>query len=92
MHPLSLKKYKPLLTMELKTPFVSVTGEVKKKVITIEDSSINIAKPGTKFAKLPTDFKVVDSNGDEIPTTGSYYISTETIDPHHLIIDYTPTF
>ncbi|WP_178076130.1 hypothetical protein [Paenibacillus oralis] len=46
-------------------------------------------KEGTKFASLKdTGFHVVSEDGKPIQPTGTFYISLETIDPSHVIIDW----
>lgn len=88
MHPLGVKKFQPLFKMRLQRPYASVICEVKTPIVTVLAGSIGIAKTDTEFAKLPNEFTVVDSDGNEIQPSGTFYINTETISPYHLIIDF----
>lgn len=65
---------------------VAVRATVEgKKLIT--DGELVFVKPDTQIAELPPAYKVIDSNGEEIPPSGKFYITVQTINPYHLIMD-----
>lgn len=49
--------------------------------------SICMINQGTLVANLPDDWKIVNEDGKEIKPAGRFLISTETIDPYHLVVD-----
>ncbi len=57
----------------------------------IRDGTLSFARPDTVWAELPKHFKVINDNGEEVPAAGKFLITVESIDPYHLITDYTAT-
>lgn len=41
----------------------------------------------TEVHDLPKNIKVVDKNGQELRPTGRFVLTSETIDPYHLLAD-----
>lgn len=75
----------------LTKPFACVTVTVQKKgVLVIKPNSFGVAQSGVLFAELPEKWKVVDPDPDEtepVLPSRQFYISVETIDPYHILID-----
>lgn len=42
---------------------------------------------GTLMIPLPENMEIVDENGEPIKATGRFYITAETIDLYHLVVD-----
>lgn len=59
----------------------------EKNALVVQDGGIQIARPSTLFGMLTPGIKVMDGDGNELPATGTFYISLETIDPYHLLTD-----
>lgn len=48
---------------------------------------VNLIKPGSYVRLLPEKISVTDENGDKVPASGRFYVTSESIDPYHLLID-----
>jgi hypothetical protein len=83
----TLKKYAGHHIMRLEKPYAAVKVERKGKRLVVIPGSICLVKPGTEFAVL-YDHKVVSEDGETLQPSGVFYISTETFDPYHLVIDW----
>jgi hypothetical protein len=69
--------------------YAAVVAHRKKNNLVVQGGSIQLVKEGTLFAPLHgSGFEVVAEDGTPIQPTGSFYISVETFDPVHLIIDW----
>lgn len=74
-------------------PYASVQVTVKGKKLVVETSgretSIKIARPDTKWTRVPDGYNVVFAEGDGKPiqAAGVLYVSVDTLDPHHLLAD-----
>lgn len=66
---------------------LKTTYDSKWKALIVGTDRPVICKPDTLFVELPERFSVVDSNYKEIKKSGKFYISIETIGPHHLLTD-----
>lgn len=87
MHPLTSKHL--LYDIELPHPYAAVIAVWDKKNLVVQDRSLMLVKTGAKFAPLiDTGLQVISEDGEPIQPTGTFYISPETLDPHHLIIDW----
>lgn len=53
----------------------------------IVPGEISIVRSDAVVAELPRDCSVVNDVGKEIKPMGNFLITTETIDPYHLVID-----
>ncbi|MFB5269350.1 hypothetical protein ACE41H_21560 [Paenibacillus enshidis] len=84
MHPLQ-KENKH--SRELGRPYAAVQVEHINKVLVVIPGSVSILKEETKITKLPSAYPVVDSEGYLIKPSGQFYITTETFDPYHMVID-----
>jgi hypothetical protein len=69
----------------LEKPWAAVKVRVEKKDLELT-SAICVAKAGTAFAELPARIKV-QAEGKPLRAEHKFYISIETIDPYHLLID-----
>lgn len=54
----------------------------------IVGTNITLVKPGTSFSELKDNMKVTNENGDIVDRCGDLYLSDETIDPYHILIDW----
>lgn len=59
----------------------------RQGVLYVVQPGIFIIDGSVKVMEL-TKGKVVDEDGNELPATGKYLITSETIDPYHLVTDY----
>ncbi len=66
---------------------VKVQRVGKSKLYRIVPDSLCVMKQGTLVSNLPDDYKIIDENGEELNATGEFMISSETIDPYHLVVD-----
>jgi hypothetical protein len=86
MHPLH-GTYK--FSMRLPKPYVAVVAQRHKNQLIVQPGALQIVKPDTLFASLrDTRLQVVNEDGTLITASGEFYVSLETIDPMHLIIDW----
>lgn len=58
-----------------------------KKQYQIIPGEIFIIKSNTKVAELSGDYEIINEDEEKMLPTGKFLITTETIDPYHLIID-----
>ncbi|QHW35564.1 hypothetical protein GZH47_32280 (plasmid) [Paenibacillus rhizovicinus] len=72
-------------------PYAAVRVKRKGKNLTVENGGIMIVSADTKFTELPSDMNVISEEQLPIPASGRFLISTETIDPFHIVIDYQKT-
>lgn len=69
---------------------VKCVNSRKNKYEAVDGSAI-LLEPGITLIPLQMiseDAKILDSLGEEIKPTGNFYITAETIDPYHYVIDY----
>jgi hypothetical protein len=62
--------------IKLRPPIVRVLPEVL------------MLKPDALLLPLPADVAVVAPDGEAVPASGRFYITAESIDPYHLLIDW----
>lgn len=72
--------------------YCAVKVKFKSNKLYVEDGGISVVKPDTKIAELPTKFKVYNSENEEVQPSGKFYISVETINPFHLLMDLPSDF
>lgn len=78
--------------VKITRPWVAVCVQKVKANEVVVAGGIDIVKAGATLAPLPDRIKVVSSEGDVLrPERGRFYITTETIDPYHLICDGLPS-
>lgn len=65
---------------------VCVKVERKKNKLVVMQGIYELP-PGTLLCSLYENDKVVDPEGNELKATGRYYITAETINPYHLLVD-----
>lgn len=68
-------------------PYAAVQVEVYGKKLIVHDGSLCLVKGDTLVTELPSEFKVYGIDGEEIPPANKFYITVETINPYHLILD-----
>ncbi|WP_155973564.1 hypothetical protein [Paenibacillus sp. Leaf72] len=68
--------------------YAAVKVERKGFNLHIIQSGVCMSKPNTLFADLPKEFNIFSIDGKIIEPTGRFMISTETIDPYHIIVDW----
>ena len=79
-----------LLLRTLESPHAAVKVRRKGHAFIVDpeiEEPVIVVKAGTKMIPLDTNERVVDPDGNEVPATGRFYRSAETIDPFHLIFD-----
>ena len=78
-----------LYPIQIGKPYACVTVEAKGKDFFIIPSNISIAKLETLFVPLPNKFRVLSPDGSGVVRpTHRFWITTETFNPFHLIIDW----
>lgn len=65
----------------------AVKVQIKDKNLYLVEDGFCIVTPDTLILPLPSDIKVYSEDGEEIPASGKFYVSAETINPYHLVID-----
>lgn len=66
----------------------AVTIRVKNRnELVVADDGICILKADALISKLPDGVRIYDPNGKEVTPTGSFYITTESFDPFHIVTD-----
>lgn len=76
----------------LQQPHACVTVEVIKQrphAILKVVGGIRIAQHSTTWVALKPGTQVVTEDGEVIEPSGTFYVSTETFDPFHLLMDVT---
>ena len=68
-------------------PYVAVKVQVKGNKLIVLPEGVSILNPETKISILPQKFKVFDCDGEEINPTKNFYITANTINPYHFLID-----
>ena len=72
---------------KLEKPYVAVmVKRVGNKLIVCEKDGLKICKPDTKIGKLSSKIKVYCKN-EQIKADNNFYITMETIDPYHMVLD-----
>lgn len=70
-------------------PHAAVQVErVNKGKYKIIPGSISILRPDTIIVELPDSIQIIDEDGEEIKAVNNFYISTSTIDPYHMVLDF----
>lgn len=66
--------------------YCAVKVEVKgKKLIVV--GGVEFVAPDTRIAVLPDGYEVQTMDGETIRPSGTFYITSETINPYHLLMD-----
>lgn len=80
----------------LRRPLAAVTVRAAKKgkdrVLIVQTSDevkhpIGVLKVGVTLAPLPSGVKVLDDEGEPIAPSHGFWVTTETLDPYHMLID-----
>lgn len=71
----------------VKRPYAYVPVELVNKTTLRVLPGVALIKPGTYVRLVPEKINVVDESGGVIPASGRFYVTSETIDPYHLLID-----
>lgn len=88
MHFLFTKKGNISHTICLRKPHACVTVQVAgKKTLKAIAGSINILRDDAQLVALPSDVSVVDEQGNAIKPSRGFYVTTETFDPFHVLVD-----
>lgn len=83
MHPASGS-----YTFTIDKPYAAVKVERKGKTLKLLPGEVFIAKEDTRYTELPKEYKLLTPDGEEIVPHGKFLISTETLDPFHIVLDY----
>lgn len=78
----------------LDKPRAAVMVELAHGELVVVAGSVTIAKPDVLWARLPDRLRVVDGSGKPIKASDgrAFYISTETFNPCHLLMEHEPWF
>lgn len=89
-HFLSSDKYgysrfttKPYACVKVQT--VRVGRKVQLQIV--PENSIFVMKVDTGLRQLPKDIPIVGPDGEVCAASGEFFVTTETFDPYHLVID-----
>ena len=66
---------------------VRVEYRDRKPVLIVKDGSVGVLKGDAILVELPKEIPVIGPDGDRIKPTGKFYVTTETFDPHHALVD-----
>jgi len=53
----------------------------------LQPGEISVLKADAQLALVPEDVVVVDPDGKAIKAAGKFYVTVETIDPYHAVVD-----
>lgn len=59
----------------------------KRYVVTQGENSVCVLKAGCQIVALNDDEIVTTEDGEQLKPQGRFYITAETIDPYHLLLD-----
>ena len=71
----------------VKRPHACVKVELVNKTTLRVLPGVALIKPGTYVQLVPEKINVIDGSSGEISASGRFYVTSETIDPYHLLID-----
>ena len=73
-------------------PWAAVSVEVLKggKILQVKTGSICVIKSDAMIVPLPKTIRVVSDEGEESTPTWGFWVTTETFDPWHLLLDLNP--
>lgn len=82
------KDYLDKNTVYLKNKHVAVMAKVVElgKLMILSGTLCSVDK-STPIVKMPENFQIIDENGEELKPTGEFYVTVQTIDPYHLVLD-----
>jgi len=83
MHFLPIKS----VTRRLYNKRVAVKVRLDKDQLVLEEGSIGVLPEGTQIGKIPDKLKIVTEDGEEIPATGEFYVTTASFNPYHWVVD-----
>lgn len=69
---------------------VERTGDMRKRIYKILPE-IFLVKPGAlmiPLKEISENAKIINEKGEELHASGTFYLSAETIDPYHILIDW----
>jgi len=67
----------------------AVMVEVGKNAkLVVQDKGVQVLKSDTLIAKLPSNYIVVGWDGKGIGALNEFYITVETINPYHYVLDF----
>ena len=92
-HPLDLYSKQISHGRRLEKPLLTVKVErfgYTKASLTLATTAEppSLARGDAVFVPLPKEIKVISQDGEPITPTWKFWISTETFDPFHLLIDW----
>jgi len=92
-HPLTTKisgSYPSLFPRNIGRPQAAVTVEyLGKKTFAVQTGGFIILRDDTYVVKIPQDYRIIDPNGGLIiEATHNFWITTETFNPFHAVIDW----
>ena len=73
----------------LRRPHIAAGVRVdgKRHVLRLTEDPLVIAKAGTLVVELPSNVRVMGTDGRPIAASGRFLVTVETIDPFHLLLD-----
>lgn len=59
----------------------------RQSALVLVGSDVGVAKDGVRIAELPKKIRVLDPDGEPVAASGRFFVTTETVDPYHLLLD-----
>lgn len=76
-------------TLTLDKPYAAVKVQrVSKDKFILCSDGVSLLKNDAKLTELPDMFVIETEDGERVQPSGQFLITTETIDPYHLIVDW----
>ena len=70
---------------------VRFTRKARERVLTVEHGFVAILGHDAIIAPLPKDVVVVTEDGEAIEASRGFWVTIETFDPWHLLMDFEPS-
>ena len=71
----------------VRRPYACVKVKLLGKTTLRVFPGVFFVKTGSYVRVLPEKIAVVDEAGETVPASGQFYVTSESIDPYHLLID-----
>jgi len=67
-------------------PHVAVAVQRQGRKLVVQ-AGVHILRADTKITLVPKGFQLVAEDGEEIPMDGTFWMTVETFDPFHAVMD-----
>lgn len=59
----------------------------KKALVIVEGEGFMVLKDDSLISEIPSNIPILDSKGKPILASGKFFVTTETFDPYHAVVD-----